>query len=81
MSSKHFPRRGDKVNDIRRLPHANGFVLWVQYNYGPDTVVVHFDNGKELYDFDDFRNTWTDQYGGCFVLANRPGAVPISEQT
>lgn len=69
MSSKHFPRRGDKVNDKRRIPYANGFVVRVLYDDGPDTVMVRFDNGVELYDYDDFRNTWTDNYGGAFQLS------------
>lgn len=70
MSSSHFPRKGDKVNDKRRIPHANGFVAWVQYDDGPDTVVVRFDNGIELYDYEEFRNSWVDRFGGVFVLTN-----------
>ena len=69
MSSKHFPRRGDKVNDRRRIPFANGFVRNVIYDDGPDTVIVRFDNGLEMYDYEDFKNTWTDSYGGAFILA------------
>lgn len=68
MSSKHFPRKNDKVNDKRRIPHANGFVVRVLYDDGPDTVIVKFDNGKELYDYADFINRWTDDYGGVFII-------------
>lgn len=67
------------MNDKRRIPHANGFVVRVQYDDGPDTVVVKYDNSIELYDFEDFRNTWTDSYGGAFVLVNPPGASSLEE--
>lgn len=77
LSINHFPRRGDKVNDKRRIPFANGFVVRVLYDDGPDTVIVQFDNGKELYDFEDFRSKWTDHYGGAFELAN---PVPSSAE-
>lgn len=80
MSSSHFPRRGDKVNDINRIPHANGFVAWIQYDDGPDTVAVRFDDGIHLYDYEDFRNTWTDNYGGCYVMPVHKPPLPISEQ-
>jgi len=68
MSKNHFPRRGDKVNDTRRIPHANGFVQRVMYNDGPESVVVRFDNGVEEYDYEEFQYTWTDRYGGVFIL-------------
>jgi hypothetical protein len=68
MSKKHFPQRGDKVNDIRRMPHANGFVVRVLYDDGPSEVIVKFDDGEETYDFEEFRYSWTDTYGGVFVL-------------
>ena len=79
MSSKHFPRRGDRVNDLRRVPHANGFVWRVLYDDGPSEVIVQFDNGQETYDFGDFNCTWTDNYGGCFVLYQNPNAVVKGE--
>lgn len=79
MSSSHFPRRGDRVNDIRRIPHANGFVFRVLYDGGPSEIMVQFDNGIETYDYEDFRCTWTDRMGGVFVLAQNPNAVPIGE--
>lgn len=78
--SKHFPRRGDKVNDKRRIPNANGFVFRVLYDDGPSEVIVRYDDGLVTYDYEDFRNRWTDHYGGAFELVNPPGAVPISEQ-
>lgn len=78
MSSKHFPRFMDKVNDTRRK-HANGFVMKVLYDDGPDEVIVRFDDRTEAYDFDDFRSTWTDDYGGVFVLVNHPDATAIDD--
>ena len=80
MSSKHFPRRGDKVNDNRRTPYANGFIFRVLYDDGPDEIMVKFDDTIETYDFEDFRSRWTDDYGGCFILVNPPNAT-ISEQS
>ena len=68
MSKTHFPRRGDKVNDIRRLPHANGFVQRVLYDDGPDEVVVRFDDDIKSYDYAEFQYSWTDTYGGVFIL-------------
>lgn len=68
MSKNHIPKNGDKVNDNRRIPHANGTVVRILYDDGPDEVVVKFDNGIEVYDYDEFRHTWTDRYGGVFLL-------------
>ena len=68
MSLRHFPRQGDKVNDIRRIPYANGFVQRVLYDDGPSEVLVKFDNGIECYDFDEFRYSWTERYLGVFIL-------------
>lgn len=73
--SKHMPRWKDKVNDPRRIPHANGFVWKILYDDGPSEVIVHFDDGLVTYDYEDFRNRWSDHYGGCFLLANHPTAV------
>lgn len=70
MSKKHFPRKGDKVNDSRRIPHANGVItalLWSED--GLEEVAVRFDNGPELYEYSEFEFTWTDKYGGTFILA------------
>lgn len=79
MSSSHFPHRGDKVNDKRRIPHANGFVYRVLYDDGPDEVMVKYDDDIVTYPYEDFRNTWTDGYGGAFVLVNPPGASSKDE--
>jgi len=69
MSLNHFPRRGDKVNDARRrVGFFNGFVVRVLYDDGPDEVVVKFDDGTEVYDFEEFRYSWTDRFGGVFIL-------------
>lgn len=69
MSLKHFPSKGDKVNDIRRRPNANGFVVRILYtDDGPEEVLVKYDDGVEFYDFDDFRYTWTNTLGGVFIL-------------
>lgn len=68
MSLNHFPRRNDKVNDRRRR-HGNGFVVRVLYDDGPDEVMVKFDDGIAFYEFEEFRWTWTDTYGGVFILA------------
>lgn len=68
--SKHIPRRGDKVNDTRRIPHANGVIQRILYDGGPESVMVKFDNGVEFYDYEDLRNRWTDDYGGTFILVN-----------
>jgi hypothetical protein len=80
MSRKHFPQRGDKVNDSRRTPHANGFVLRVIFDDGPDEVIVRFDNGIHNYDYHEFEYTWTDRYGGVFILAEEKFAVSPSIQ-
>lgn len=77
MSNSHFPRRGDKVNDTRRIPYANGFVQRVLYDDGPDEVMVKFDDAYEFYPFEEFRCSWTDDYFGCFILNNKQ----LSEQT
>lgn len=74
MSSSHFPRRGDKVNDKRRIPYANGFVYKVLYDDGPSEVIVKYDNGYETYDYEDFRSRWTDSVGGAYELVNPPGS-------
>lgn len=69
MSLKHFPTRGDKVNDTRRKQgFVNGFVKTVLYDDGPDEVVVKFDDDTVTYDFSEFTYTWTDKFGGCFIL-------------
>lgn len=63
------PTKGDKVNDLGRAPNANGFVVRVLYTEeGPEEVLVKFDNSMEFYDYDEFTSTWTDNYGGCFIL-------------
>lgn len=69
MSKRHFPAKGDKVNDSRRMPHANGFVQRVMYADGPEEVIVNFDDKVEIYDFSEFEFSWTDKYGGAFILA------------
>lgn len=69
MSIRHFPRYGDKVNDCRRGEHVNGFVRAVRYDDGPDEVAVRFDDGLEWYPYVEFENTWTDGYGGAFILS------------
>ena len=68
MSKNHFPKRGDKVNDTRRIPHANGFVTRVLYDDGPDEVMVEFDDGTVFYDYSEFEHSWTDSLGGVFIL-------------
>lgn len=65
----HTPTKGDKVNVVSRIPYANGFVVRVLYTEeGPEEVLVKFDNGMEFYDYDEFTHTWTDRYGGVFIL-------------
>lgn len=69
MPRKHLPRKGDKVNDIRRTPNANGFVRRVLYgDDGPEEVVVKYDDDIVTYDYDEFRYAWTDHYQGTFIL-------------
>lgn len=69
MSLNHFTRKGDPVNDRRRsAPYQNGFVTRVLYNDGPDEVMVRYDNETVFYDFEEFRYTWTDTFGGVFIL-------------
>ena len=68
MSIDHKPQRGDKVNDTRRK-HGNGFVQRILYDDGPSDVVVKFDDKMEIYDYDEFRYTWTDKFGGVFILS------------
>lgn len=68
MSTNHKPRRGDKVNDKRRIPYANGFVVRVLYEDGPSEVLVRFDDGLVFYDYTEFEYTWTSRYGGAFEL-------------
>lgn len=70
MSRNHKPKRGDKVNDTRRIPHANGVIialLWTED--GLDEIIVRYDNGTECYDASEFEYTWTDRYGGAYILA------------
>lgn len=81
MSLSHFPRRGDRVNDSRRIPFGNGFVVRVLYDDGPDEVIVKFDNGTEFYDFEEFRWTWTDHYGGAFILHHKPARKKMPKVT
>lgn len=66
--SKHKVQKGDKVNDKERIPFANGFVIAILYDEGPSEVLVRFDNGVECYDYTQFEYTWTDRYGGVFIL-------------
>jgi hypothetical protein len=68
MSRTHKPQRGDKVNDTRRIPNANGFVVRILYDEGPSEVVVKFDDGTETYDYSEFEYSWTDKYGGVFEV-------------
>lgn len=69
MSKKRKPVKGDKVNDVRRAPNANGFVQRILYSEdGPEEVLVKFDNSMEFYDYDEFTYSWTDRFGGCYIL-------------
>lgn len=69
MSKNHTPKRGDRVNDLRRpSPYQNGFVRTILYDDGPDEVVVRFDDKTETYEYEEFRYSWTDNYGGVFIL-------------
>lgn len=68
MSLTHKVRKGDKVNDIRRIPHANGTVIAILYDDGPAEVIVLFDNGIDTYDYSEFEYSWTDSYGGVFII-------------
>lgn len=69
MSNSHKPRRGDPVNDRRRLPLlANGTVERILYDDGPDTVIVRFDRELVFYEYSEFVDAWTDTYGGVFIL-------------
>lgn len=69
MSASHKPQKNDKVNDVSRVPHANGFVLRILYDDGPSEVMVRFDNGIEFYEYSEFEYSWTDGYGGVFIIA------------
>ena len=69
MSRRHAPQKGDKVNDIRRLPNANGFVVRILYDDGPSEVIVKFDDRSTTYEYSEFEYTWTDKFGGCFILS------------
>ena len=71
---KRHPRFRDKVNDNRR-EHANGYVLAVTFNDGPDEVVVRFDDEIVYYQYEEFEFTWTDGYGGVFLLAQASKAA------
>lgn len=75
MSKRHFPARGDKVNDRnRKAPYQNGFVVCVLYDDGPSEVLVDFDNEKCVsYDYDEFKYCWTDKFGGCYIIDVRRG--------
>lgn len=66
--SVHKVQKGDKVNDKERIPFANGFVIGILYDDGPSEVLVRFNNGVEYYDYTRFEFTWTDRYGGVFIL-------------
>lgn len=69
MSKDHFPSKGDKVNDTRRpSPYQNGFVIRILYDDGPDEVIVRFDDEVMNYEYEEFRYSWTDTYGGVFIL-------------
>lgn len=69
MSKDHFPSKGDKVNDTRRpSPYQNGFVIRILYDDGPDEVLVRFDDEVINYEYEEFRYSWTDTYGGVFIL-------------
>lgn len=68
MSISHMPRKGDKVNDGSRIPHANGTIIRLIYDDGLSEIVVRYDNGVEYYDKEDFDFAWTDKYGGVWVL-------------
>lgn len=73
MSKRHFPTRGDRVNDNRRKSgYANGHVVRVTYDDGPDEVIVKFDDELVHYDYEEFRYTYTEAYGGCFILGSWP---------
>lgn len=71
MSKTHKAQRGDKVNDSRRLPKtANGTIIAMLYSDdGPDEVIVLYDQERELYDYSEFQYSWTDAYGGTFILS------------
>lgn len=69
MSRNHFPRRGDKVNDSRRIPHANGTIIKLLWSDdGLEEIIVKYDNETVFYDADEFVMKWTDRYGGAFIL-------------
>lgn len=67
MSLNHKPRRGDKVNDRNRT-HANGFVQRILYDDGPSEVLVKYDDGMEFYSYSEFEYTYTDHFGGVFII-------------
>lgn len=69
MSNSHKPRPQDKVNDRRRkAPYQNGFVLRILYDDGPDEVMVKYDDEVVTYEYSEFEYTWTDTFGGVFIL-------------
>ena len=73
MTKRHFPTRGDKVNDSRRpVGYFNGTVVRVTYDDGPDCVYVRFDDRIKEYDYEEFRYTYTEAYGGVFILGDWP---------
>lgn len=71
--SFHHPRKGDKVHDFRRVPHANGTIHRLIWDGGSiDAIVVKFDNGMEWYDRHEFEFHWTSAYGGTYILDKEP---------
>jgi len=65
----HKPRPGDPVNDRSRMPLlANGFVERILYDDGPDEVIVRYDRELVFYEYSEFTDSWTDAYGGVFIL-------------
>lgn len=69
MPRPHYPRRNDKVNDSSRIPHANGFIIRILYgDDGPEEVMVKYDNAITFYDWEQFEFSWTDRYGGCWII-------------
>jgi len=73
MSRRHHKMvNGDKVNHQGRFKEGkqgNGFVRRIIYgDDGPEEVIVQFDDGTEIYPYEDFRHAWTDDYGGVYML-------------
>lgn len=64
MSRRHKIRPGDRVNDRRRIPNANGTVRRIIYgDEGPEEVVVKFDDTTVEYEYDEFRYSYTERFG------------------